>query len=379
VKLQFKITLLLIIIWTTAFSPLFPYPQVNLEDSDVVRAVLFYSPTCPACHRVITEIIPPLFQKHQNQLQVIGIDVSQQAGQELYQIALNTFQIPDERVGVPTLVIGQQVLVGSDEIRDLLPGIIDQGLVNGGISWPEIPGLDQALKQTNPNQPENDRTPVQTTVLGSMAERFMLDPIANSIAVIVLVVMLISIVVVGNRFLTGKVGNLVNWPTWLLPLLSLIGLFVALYLSYVEITHTEVICGPVGNCNSVQQSRYAYLFDIIPVGLMGVFGYLAILVGWLIQQFGPFSLRKFGSLGIWGMAWIGVLFSIYLTFLEPFIIGATCAWCIISAIVMTLILWASTGPALEAMQIHEVDSDFEEIDIDDGELEELEFTDSESY
>ena len=34
----------------------------------------------------------------------------------------------------------------------------------------------------------------------------------------------------------------------------------------------------------------------------------------------------------------GVLFSIYLTFLEPFVIGATCAWCLSSAVIMTLLL-----------------------------------------
>ena len=39
----------------------------------------------------------------------------------------------------------------------------------------------------------------------------------------------------------------------------------------------------------------------------------------------------------------GTLFSIYLTFLEPFIIGATCAWCLTSSIIMTVLLWLSAG------------------------------------
>ena len=62
------------------------------------------------------------------------------------------------------------------------------------------------------------------------------------------------------------------------------------------------------------------------------------------------------------MAWFGVLFSIYLTFLEPFVIGATCAWCITSAIVMTLIFWVSTGPAKQAWGTSD---DFED-DLDEG-------------
>jgi uncharacterized membrane protein len=35
-------------------------------------------------------------------------------------------------------------------------------------------------------------------------------------------------------------------------------------------------------------------------------------------------------------------FSIYLTFLEPFVIGASCAWCLTSAVATTLILLAAT-------------------------------------
>ena len=47
-------------------------------------------------------------------------------------------------------------------------------------------------------------------------------------------------------------------------------------------------------------------------------------------------------------AWLGTLFSVYLTFLEPFVIGATCMWCITSALVMMALLWVSARPAVEA-------------------------------
>ena len=53
-------------------------------------------------------------------------------------------------------------------------------------------------------------------------------------------------------------------------------------------------------------------------------------------------------MGMWLATLLGTLFSIYLTFLEPFVIGATCAWCITSALVMTLIFWAAAGPARRA-------------------------------
>jgi len=66
-------------------------------------------------------------------------------------------------------------------------------------------------------------------------------------------------------------------------------------------------------------------------------------------------LQRATILLVWGMVWIGTLFSIYLTFLEPFVIGASCIWCLTSAVIMTLLLWATTPAALQAIQTSEED------------------------
>ena len=47
----------------------------------VVRAVLFYSPTCGHCHYVITEVLPPLGERYGDQLQLVGVDITSQNGQ----------------------------------------------------------------------------------------------------------------------------------------------------------------------------------------------------------------------------------------------------------------------------------------------------------
>lgn len=188
---------------------------------------------------------------------------------------------------------------------------------------------------------------------------FALDPIANSIAVVVLLLMIISVLFVAVSFINGKTDSrLYRWPRFSIPVLSIIGLGVALYLSFVEITQTQALCGPIGDCNRVQQSSFATLFGIIPVGLLGAAGYIATFVAWLIKEYGPQTLRKLSTLGIWAMAWFGMAFSIYLTFLEPFVIGATCAWCITSALVMMMIFWASTKPAIDSLQVEEI-ADFD--------------------
>ena len=118
---------------------------------------------------------------------------------------------------------------------------------------------------------------------------------------------------------------------WAVPLLSLIGLGVAGYMAYVETQQVQAVCGPVGDCNSVQQSEYARLFGLIPIGVVGVLGYLAILAAWAIYRLSPGRIAQWAGLTLWLMTAGGVLFSIYLTFLEPFVIGATCAWCLSSA------------------------------------------------
>ena len=142
------------------------------------------------------------------------------------------------------------------------------------------------------------------------------------------------------------------WPRWVIPTAVLLGLLVAGYLAFIEITQSEAVCGPVGDCNTVQQSPYAVLFGILPVGVLGIIGYLLIGALWLVQSHGPLVWKRAAAVMIWVFALCGVIFSIYLTFLEPFIIGATCAWCITSAIVMTILLWASSGSAKRAWHSH---------------------------
>lgn len=188
-------------------------------------------------------------------------------------------------------------------------------------------------------------------------QRFMRDPLANSIAVVVLIGMIGSIVALAYRFInppeeTGgdkeKAETNANRRSWAVPVLCLLGLGVAGYLTYVELSHTQAICGPVGNCNSVQTSKYATLWGFLPVGVFGMIGYFAIAIAWFVHHFTTDAFKSYSSLVIWSMALLGVIFSIYLTFLEPFVIGATCAWCISSAIIITLLLWTTTGPAIQA-------------------------------
>jgi uncharacterized membrane protein len=121
------------------------------------------------------------------------------------------------------------------------------------------------------------------------------------------------------------------------------GWAIAVYLSVVEVTGADAVCGPVGDCNTVQQSEYARLFGVVPVGILGALGYLGILSAWVVSTFGPDGSRRPARLVVWILAFGGTGFSAYLTFLEPFVIGATCAWCVSSALIMGVLLLAASG------------------------------------
>lgn len=123
-------------------------------------------------------------------------------------------------------------------------------------------------------------------------------------------------------------------------LLSLVGFFVALYLFAHNAGWTgPIVCG-VGDCATVQSSSYATIGPV-PVSAVGVAGYLALL-GLSLFGLQP-RQRESGTIGgllLAGSAF-GVAFSAYLTYLEAAVIRAWCQYCVISAILITLIFIAS--------------------------------------
>lgn len=317
--------------------------------SPVIHAILFFSPSCPHCHQIMTEDLPPLQRTYDGQLDILEIDTFTEEGFALYKTAVETFKIPEDRQGVPTMIVGETILVGSLEIPGQLPGIIVNGLASGGIDWPQLPGLE-TLIQNREKLPE----PTAVTNIWTLFQR---DLLANILAVIVLIGLIVTLFYnlwLFNTHALKKKGNkkitIKNDPSlgWLIAALIAIGLFIAIYMTYIEATHSEAICGPVGDCNTVQQSPYATIFGILSVGLFGIIGYVCLTAALLIHYFGPQSSRKYGALLFFVMAVFGVVFSIYLTTLEPFVIGASCMWCLTTAVIMGLLLWLATKSAILA-------------------------------
>lgn len=309
-------------------------PVAAAAQSPVVRSLLFFSPTCPHCEQVIRQDLPPLTQEYGDQLQVLYVDVTTELGQSLYQRAIDSLDIPQDRLGVPTLVVGQQVLVGSLEIPEQFPALIERGLAQGGVDWPAIPGLSELLASIG--EGGSEAASDSEGVLSRLAR----DPVGNGLSILVLFAMLASAVFAGRRWQapsrSGRAG-FIEERSWVSPALILIGMAIAGYLAFVETSSVQAICGPIGDCNTVNSSRYAFLFGVLPVGWLGLLGYLAIGVAWLIGRTGQGRTAKQANLALGLLTGFGFLFSLYLTFLEPFVIGATCIWCLSSAIIMTML------------------------------------------
>ncbi|NTW03431.1 MAG: vitamin K epoxide reductase [Oscillochloris sp.] len=310
--------------------------------SPTVYAVLFYSPTCPHCHVVREQVLPPLKEQYGTQLHILEVDVTQEKGQELYQAMIAAFAITQDRLGVPALVVGQKVMVGSEEIPSQLPALIVTTLNAGGNDWPVIPGIDAWVSA---DASATASTPVPTSTLSP----FQRDPVGNGLAVVLLLAMIVSVLVVLFTARPPFEQTLPLWRERAIPILAIAGLGVASYLAFVEMSGAQAVCGPVGDCNTVQQSPYARLFGVLPIGVLGILGYVAIIAAWALRRLGGTS-ASLTTNALPLMAFLGTIFSIYLTFLEPFVIGATCMWCLTSAVLITALLWITVPKHAQVVQ-----------------------------
>jgi uncharacterized membrane protein len=119
---------------------------------------------------------------------------------------------------------------------------------------------------------------------------------------------------------------------------SLAGLGIAGYLVAVHVAGGTPVCAAGAGCATVQQSDYAELAGI-PVAVIGLGGYVAILVSLLRDGEAWRTAGAFLSLA-------GVGFSGWLTYVEVAVLDAVCAWCVGSALCMVALAALSVARML---------------------------------
>jgi len=324
----------------------------------IVHAVMFWMNGCSHCHDVIENVLPPIQARYgaQFDLQLIEV-VTTEDIDRLYEVGA-TFGFAKEQVGVPFLIIGDRALVGSDQIPAELPQLIEQHLAGGGVAYPTVPGLEQPAAGAagcSVATPCPDSVAQPEVVTASSAATAHVTPVSNGFALaIAIMIGMVGAVVFSGFTLTRRQPVLSTpanapWRDLAFVTFTLIGLGVAGYLAYVETQAVAAVCGPIGDCNAVQSSPYARLFGLLPIGVLGVIGYVLIFITWLWGRRRSDRVAEAAPLIVFGLTACGVLFSLYLTFLEPFVIKAVCAWCLTSAVVMTLLMLLTLSPARGAL------------------------------
>jgi uncharacterized membrane protein len=342
-------------------------------DGPVVRGVFFFSPTCPHCEEVITKHLPGIFEGYggkpsiridesvppdevafylmsNGSLQLLMVDVSVDPGSRM-------LVADSERLGVdaavPRLDIADRHLIGSVDIPKELPGILSAGLAAQGIDWPPVPDLAAALAPfpeagsalSQAGTPRDDEVLLPAADV-SVWVKVSRDPLGNGLAILVLVVLVASLVAVPLLLRRGTMPRLPEWPV---PLLAILGIVISTYLGSVESSGVDAVCGPIGDCNAVQDSEWAHPGGV-PMGVVGVLGYTLLLAGWVVARLLEGRLADVILVGVAAGAYLGTVFSAWLTFLEPFVIGATCLWCLSSAATMLALLWLTAGRGWAALR-----------------------------
>jgi uncharacterized membrane protein len=130
-------------------------------------------------------------------------------------------------------------------------------------------------------------------------------------------------------------------PAALLVALDLIGLAIAGYLSYVETGGGVPACGPLRGCEAVALSPYSRI-DGVPVAVFGVvlsLTLLALALTWWRTEDGRLLA------GHYGLSLLAVMFEVYFTYLEVFVIGAVCVYCaaygvsLVARFILALWVW----------------------------------------
>lgn len=128
----------------------------------------------------------------------------------------------------------------------------------------------------------------------------------------------------------------------LLVFLSLLGMADAGYITYEEFSGVVPPCLPIAgfDCGAVLQSQWSHIGPI-PLSLLGLGFYATVFV------LASYSLvakkpHRFVSPLLLFLGVSGFLFSVYLVYIQAFIIGAFCTYCMLSAFTSTAIFAVTT-------------------------------------
>jgi len=134
------------ILQTTPVVPPVVGPQINPEMAGEVEGqvhgLYFYSEDCAHCQLVYEEVIQPLQNEYGTLLDMRLLSIDEPDNYELLIEAEELAGIAAEDRGLPTSILGEDIIIGEEDSLEKLEATIRQAVLAGGMDWPAIPGLD---------------------------------------------------------------------------------------------------------------------------------------------------------------------------------------------------------------------------------------------
>ena len=128
-------------------------------------------------------------------------------------------------------------------------------------------------------------------------------------------------------------SHIPNWILWTVIALALIGFTDSAYLLAKRLSGAPIPCFITSGCDTVSKSPYSVLFGV-PLSAWGMLFYLGI--GFLALLYMDTKNLLIGKL-ITVATTLGFFSSAYFIYIQKFKIGAFCIYCILSAVVSTIL------------------------------------------
>src|ERR1700730_172452 len=131
---------------------------------------------------------------------------------------------------------------------------------------------------------------------------------------------------------SGESQTPIAWSYLITALLSLIGLADAIYLTVQDLTGQNLRCTIVSGCAEVLGSKYAHIGSV-PLASVGAVAYFTVFSLAILAAFGYRFARPLLA------ALVGVMFltTLWLLYLQAFVIHHFCQYCLLSAAVTTVL------------------------------------------
>ena len=137
-------------------------PTVDMSSAKV-HGYFFYSKDCSHCIDILNQIVDPLLAQYPGQIDLRLLEL----GNPTYYQALlkveDTYGVKAEQRGLPTVVLGDQILIGDAPNKEGLKSALENGLQGEGIPFPQIEGIDPSLMVSIPVEAASANPEICTT------------------------------------------------------------------------------------------------------------------------------------------------------------------------------------------------------------------------